>query len=334
MHNKSQNSGFILLLTVLLLALMTVIVTKIYYRSSGAIPFIHTSLKRDQAHLLAFSGVQLAMSILANKSYEQEEYLNQVFPVLNNWHKIQFKSDIDGIDGEINFCITCEQGKFNLNQLYDFEKHVFPEKQRKALLEVLAKTNLLKPDFIVDLEQFLKIKSGPLNDVSELLNEPKIAERFKNQIYYAPSKENQAKIFLTDLFTVIDPHAKSNPLLLSNSLLNLMGLNSHQDSAARKQAVQAVFKKLHNLQEKPKAGATAKAPEIEEIISELYGVSKISKLSPEMLSLFIADVLPPMTFSVLVYSTVNLITCKIFAIIQSDNTNGGTSFNVVRLYWI
>ncbi|HLB93900.1 MAG TPA: hypothetical protein VJJ81_01500 [Candidatus Babeliales bacterium] len=334
MHNKSQNSGFILLLTVLLLSLMTVIVTKIYYRSSGAIPFIYTSLKRDQAHLLAFSGVQLAMSVLASKDYAQEEYLKQVFPTINDWHKIELKKELDGIDGEINFCITCEQGKFNLNKLYDFEKHAFPEPKRQALVEIFAKTNLLKSDFLSELENFLKTKSGPLADISELLESPKLAELFKDQIYYAPSKEHRNKIFLTDLFTVIDTHTKANPLLLSNSVANLMGLNSYQDGAARQQSVAAVFKKLHDLQEKPKAGAPAKAPAIEEILSDLYGVPKISKLSPEILALFIADILPPMTFSVLVYSTVNLITCKIFAIIQSDNANGGTYFNVVRLYWI
>lgn len=335
MHNKSQNSGFILLLTVLLLSLMMVIVTKIYYRSSGVIPFVYTSLRRDQAHLLAFSGVQLAMSVLASKDYAQEEYLKQVFPTVNDWHKIELKKDLDGIDGEINFCITCEQGKFNLNKLYDFEKHAFPEGKRKALVEIFAKTNLLKPDFMAELESFLKTRAKPLTDISELLESPRLAELFKDQIYYAPSKEHQAKIFLTDLFTVVDTHTKANPLLLSNSVLNLMGLNSYQDGAARQQSVAAVFKKLHDLQEKPKAGAApAKAPEIEEIISDLYGVPKISKLSPEILALFVADILPPMTFSVLVYSTVNLITCKIFAIIQSDNANGGTYFNVVRLYWI
>ena len=191
--NKSQNSGFILLLAILLLSLMTVIVTKVFYRASGAVPFIHTSLKRDQSKLLAFGGVQLAMSALASKSYEQEEYLTQTFPNLNDWHKIQLKAEADGIEGEINFCITCEQGKLNLNQLYDFEKHVFPEKQRKALVEIFAKTNLLKPGFIVELEEFLRTKSGPLADLSELLQSPKIAELFKDQIYYAPSKENQTK---------------------------------------------------------------------------------------------------------------------------------------------
>jgi hypothetical protein len=314
---------------------MMVIVTKIYYRSSGVIPFVYTSLRRDQAHLLAFSGVQLAMSVLASKDYAQEEYLKQVFPTVNDWHKIELKKDVDGIDGEINFCITCEQGKFNLNKLYDFEKHAFPENKRKALVEIFAKTNLLKPDFLIELENFLKTKSRPLADISELLESPRLAELFKDQIYYAPSKEHQNKIFLTDLFTVIDTHTKANPLLLSNSVANLMGLNSHQDGAARAQSVAAVFKKLHDLQEKPKAGAApAKSPEIEEIISDLYGVPKIPKLSSEILALFSADILPPMTFSVLVYSTVNLITCKIFAIIQSDNANGGTYFNVVRLYWI
>ena len=46
-------------------------------------------------------------------------------PTLNRWQTFELTEEIDGLDGEIKLCITCEDGKLDLNQWYDFNKKKF-----------------------------------------------------------------------------------------------------------------------------------------------------------------------------------------------------------------
>jgi type II secretory pathway component PulK len=61
----SARRGFVIPLTLMLIAVAIVLVTGIYQRGSVFVPFISTVQQRDQAKQLALSGIQVALCQLA-----------------------------------------------------------------------------------------------------------------------------------------------------------------------------------------------------------------------------------------------------------------------------
>jgi hypothetical protein len=108
-------------------------------------------IKREQAKLLALSGIQVGMAQLASFGSIQEkkegvapttatmlrtgfvsateaaqkQFLSELLPLLNQWQQFKLTKSADGIDGEIAIAITSEAGKINLNAIYDFTKRKF-----------------------------------------------------------------------------------------------------------------------------------------------------------------------------------------------------------------
>ncbi len=72
MKNNHQ-SGFVIPLTLMLIAVAMVLITSIYQKGSIFVPFISTMMQREQAKMLALSGVQVAMSQLATASEAKDE---------------------------------------------------------------------------------------------------------------------------------------------------------------------------------------------------------------------------------------------------------------------
>ena len=65
MMKSRTKQGFVIPLTLMLIAIAMVIITGIYQKGSLFVPFTATMMKRERAKLLALSGVQVAMSQLA-----------------------------------------------------------------------------------------------------------------------------------------------------------------------------------------------------------------------------------------------------------------------------
>ena len=102
------------------------------------VAFSRTVINREKAKMLALSGVQLAMSKLSlpekketkeNKAQSPDvmskKFLEKILPIINRWEIISLKEKTDNIDAEIKICIVCENGKININKLYDFNTHKF-----------------------------------------------------------------------------------------------------------------------------------------------------------------------------------------------------------------
>ena len=120
--------------------------------------------------------------------------LRTVLSVQGRWQTFILKHDVDGIDAQLSVCITCEDGKLNVNSFYDFEKHEFkkiaqasPEELFKQLGEAskpfTGNKNMFEP-----IQDFLKKQQDPLVDVTQLL-QGKALEEFKEHLFYIPSKE-------------------------------------------------------------------------------------------------------------------------------------------------
>ena len=333
-NNKSSNNrGYILLLTLIIISLITVIITRVYYKSRAYVPFISTVYNREQSKLLALSGLELAKSQLSalfkkdKKSKDNlENFLIDIFPLLNTWQEVNLSKEIDGIDGKIQFCITSENGKLNINKLYNFEKNEFKYKDFSKILAKLNNKNF-NLENIKDLDKFLSKKDLKLNSVSEILNDKKLAKVFKNKVFRKFNKSlDFNNLYLTDLFTTFSGSEKINPLLLSASMLNLLGINKLPNIEVRRSGAKKLLDKILN-----DPGETF----LNKLLQILYQTDKNFKLSSGLKKIFKFELDKDQVFGISVCATTNLITERIFAIIKVNSNNGGDmSFDLLQLYLI
>lgn len=375
MSNQNK-SGYILVLTLMIIGLATVIVTNMFYQSGGFLPLSSLAIKRQKAKNLALGGVQLALSKLnaepktdldmpdQNKSKQDSKelfFLKQILPNINCWDKINLREETDGVDGVIEFCLVCEDGKINLNQWYDFEKHEFIElkdsdkitdtkqaqvahepkqvglyEQALALLfEKLSKitNNEIDAKNSLDgLKNFLAARDYQLLDVTELLTIPQFSYFKENVFHDLTTINNQSQknmIYLTDLFTINTSTAKLEPWLFSQSILTILGFPraDSNDILKRSQTVSTWTKDFKLSSQWTK--------DWDQTVGQMYSV-KLGAIENKLLNLF-TNKFNPKAFSVLSYGTVGDITQKVCAFIKAQPTgkdNKQNVFIVEKLYWI
>ena len=61
------------------------------------------------------------------QSSEGKQLLKAILPVINRPQSFALKQAVDGINGTITIVLGSEEGKININKLYDFDKHKFLE---------------------------------------------------------------------------------------------------------------------------------------------------------------------------------------------------------------
>jgi hypothetical protein len=224
-------SGYILILTLLILSLMTVILTSMFYQTSAYLPLLDLSIKKQKAKNLAFGGAQLALSKLnnitnladsnqdqKNKLGFEQLFLQAILPIINRWQKINLQHEIDGIDSQIEFCIVCENSKINLNSLYDFTKHEFKDFNQNKLnakkndqevdqknqtltmlehvflqIDKITKHKLDGEQALQGLNKFLKSQPYPLLDVTQLLDIPEF-NYFKTHVFGLPINSDSTSL--------------------------------------------------------------------------------------------------------------------------------------------
>jgi len=354
-RGKGQKHGYILILTLMMIATATVIGTYIFIRGSSYVPYMRTMIEQEKAQALALGGVQVAVSQLSytqnkqassaqqpanqqNKQQDQKkELLMTILPIINRWQIFPLKEKVDGVSGDINVCLMCEDGKINLNDIYDFQKHVFKGANQqkgdwqKIMKDIMSRVGQLVggADLFSALEKFLKKQQYQLNDVTQLLNIKEFAV-FKDKVFYQPSPEQaQGKIalYLTDLFTVHSSGAKLEPWLLSDSLLGVLKLKQAAPGqiASRKKSVK---KWLTNF--KPTVQWNK---DWNKVLKPIYG-----KDLPKTIESVLSSTFEPQWFSVLSYGKVGRVTARCMAIMQlvKRASNGKTGYDVSirKLYWL
>lgn len=359
----TQNkSGYILILTLMAIALITTIVTKMYYQSSAFLPLSELIINRQKAQSLALGGVQLAVSRLSGSEDQKSKpvnLLNRILPSINRWQTFNLKEEIDGVTGTLKICISCENGKINLNQLYDFQKHGFKDVQKTVTIDSEKSLdvkqvenskfqNLLQEVFVslskltkneIDaknanqaLIKFLSARNYQLLDITELLQIPEL-NYFKKHVFYEPPTSDQkledtAKIvYLTDLFTTWTDQIQVEPWLFSDSILALLSFPRAQpnDIMKRDSIVKEWtknFKEVSNWQS-----------DWDKSLGLVYNV-ELANLPKIGMSLFETK-FNPQVFSVIACGTVGSVTQKVYAIIKLQSESAGSSFfSVEKLYWI
>jgi hypothetical protein len=137
-----RKPGYIVLLAVMIIAAMSAVVTSIINRVLVYNRLQQVLVDREQARLLALSGIQIAIAQLSaedtpeatDKSKKEPEKkvvnkmgdeLKKVLPILNRWQEFALTQEQGGVAGSCEIYLTAEQGKINLNALYDFKKKQF-----------------------------------------------------------------------------------------------------------------------------------------------------------------------------------------------------------------
>ncbi len=339
---SQSTPGFVLVLTLIILSIMVVMVTQLFNRARVHFYFDRAMVDREKAKMLAKGGIQLAIDQLSlppspekeEKGAEQKKtedpallFLKKNLPFINLWQEFSLKGDIDGMEGIVKFCIMSEDGKIDINQLFDFSAKKFlnegaaTQDSKKALsaLFASAKKFLNDKNLFEPFEKFLKQRQYKLQDITELLAIEEFQSVFKDKVFYEPSvptKKEQQPVYLTDIFTIWSHETTMNPWLLSYSISTLYGL---------KRAATIPEEVLKNIK-----SVSGDIKTIwEQSLEKLY--AKEFKAIPTDLAMLLANKFHAKTFSVLSYGTVGNITQKVFAIVEAQDP---VTFMIKKLYWL
>lgn len=364
-----------MIFALLVIAASMVIVAYVGHRGSVHAPFMHMSIAHEKAKLMVMSGVQIAIAQLvkvevkeqkkaaasqapadsgkekskeqsgaknSEQDAEQKEFLQRILPTLNRWQTFELKQEVDGIDAQLSVCLMCEEGKINLNHVYNFKKEQFrgdKEKGWKSIMQELCK-NIEKVAKVADLfpafEKTFKERRNKYNDATELLLKKEF-HVFKDFLFYEPpvvdkekKDKKQQQIYLTDIFTVWSSSGKIEPWLFSNSLAILFGLPQAEAQDTKKRAEQ-VGEWLKNFKQKANWQQDWKT-----ILQPMYG--KELRTLPKNIDSMLSDTFDPHFFSVRVHAKVGEVTQRAYAILERNKRSQGNNneYDIVlrKLYWL
>ncbi len=367
-----KQPGYIILLTLMILSISTIIVTQIFLQARLYNTFIPLSLEKERARQLAFSGVSVAIAQLSlqdthfEKSSEKKggvseekadpkkeaaehakALLKTLLTVQGRWQTFILKHENDGIDAQLSICITCENGKLNVNQLYDFEKHEFkkiahasPEELFKQMGEpskpLANNKNMFEP-----IQEFLKKQKDPLVDVTQLLR-GKALEDFKEHLFYVPvqgltvdegeskrikEQERPPRLFLADIFTVSTDSYRIIPWVLSPSLQLLLKIKPRAIANEKE-----FEKELEELVEKVTIDSVSWQKDWDTYLKPIYKIDFQSL--PKELVPFLSTKFEPRQFSVLCYGKVGRVTQKLLVLLERVAADKGESFLIKKIYWL
>ena len=349
--------GYVLILAVLITAFMTISIATLINRVLVFNRLTRVYKDREQARLLALSGLQIACAQLSaahgsetNKkqsgapasvtispgnsptttSPQKGMELPKLIPLINRWQQFNFTESNDQIDGSCQIYIASEQGKIDLNSLYDFKKKQFVKEgplDGLKICQAVAKRlgSIMNPTKFVDaLQSLFKQHTQPLADVTLLFTHKEFSA-FKNTVFIEPT----TPLALLDIFTT-HPNSTNKtslqPCLLSQSLCTMFELTNMGNIS-----IQKLETALKNAQS---AESTAWSSRWDSTLAPLYG-KKLSTIPQEFVTLF-NQKFEAQAFSVISYGTFEGIVEKIYAIVykQQGSRDKPTAYCIHTVYWI
>lgn len=360
---QQLRDGFIIPLVLLLISIAMILTTTIYQRGSLFVPFITTMYKREQAKALAESGIQIAMSQLGSPheqkkkeaekkeatpggffamfgmaSQESTNLFNQIFPIINRWQTFELKKEKDGVDGIIKIAIVGEEGKININSIYNFKTKKFVgegaakgdwKKVMQSVLDRVQKQIGSSINLFDSFEKFLKQRHYRVNDASELLSIEGFGP-FATRLFYEPpsisAKDSKNRpLFLLDLFTVYG-YDRLQPWLLSDSIRGALGMK--RVLAQPQEIAKGLIKQF-----KPTIDV---AKEWKSLFAPLYGIE--FQLLPKGIDGLFEATFDPKLFSVVSYGIVGDVTIRVYAILERvrrfAKQKSWYEIKIKKFYWI
>ena len=354
--------GYILLFTMIMLAMGTAIITQVFYTGNLYNSYVSVVLDKERARQLAISGVSVAMSQLMlldrklsppkekekkeekpdknkKRTENQKKLLEVILQVQNRWQTFILNQEVDGIDAELKICISCESGKIDCNKLYNLEVKKFIASNGRStepLFKLVGEklTPFLRSKNITDsVMSFIKTQKRPMLTPTEFLKDKKLATVFDNYVFYIPSesemKNKKTPVYLADIFTV---HGESRLSMwsLSSSLQKTFGLYSEKkmtSDRAKEIVKKLIPTKMDNI---PKEIDTFE--KISHAFELIYG-GKNNAFPKELLE-FLDPKFEPRLFSVLCYAKVGRVGQKLLAIIEKAPMKDGEMIKMIETYWI
>jgi hypothetical protein len=367
MRFNKENPGYLLVYTLLSITIAMGIITIALSRVTVFTAMSQLIVTRAQARQLALGGIVLAISQLTipeeknekpkpefsgqDKKKEEpsedpeKKELVRLLTLLNRWRMIKLLQQRDGIQGTIQFCITSEEGKIAINELYDFEKKKFvgeaekkagdqnqqqiPETTSSALVEKAMNIKEQMPDgrkvldmicmtirsrmggsaSVGEIEGLFKKRNRPLDDVTQLFELPGFSA-FKHAVFIQPPEQqkqekNEKALYLTDLFTVARSSPQIDPWLFSDSVRALL------DLARVKQTDPNMLTPEQLKQLKTQINWPT---EWDTFLKSLYGKDYASL--PKQITPFFKPKFEGKHFAITTYGTVGKVTVKYYAIIE------------------
>jgi hypothetical protein len=246
-NKRSSQPGYIMILTLTLTALASLILAIVFQKSTVFSPFAKMSVDRQHARTLAQSGISIVISqlvqskknpkeqnkTLSDKSTQQSEtqskeesdtkrLFENLLPVLNKWQEFRLTQETDQIDGLIEICIMSEEGKININEIFDFE-----QKQIKGSPSVSAKDS---QDMSTKKEKNKVKKQTDNREIERNTTAKKNGDQEKKEIdWYKPSevifKSLEQKTGQKDLLKQLEQFLQKNEKPL-NDVTQLLEIKS------------------------------------------------------------------------------------------------------------
>ena len=387
MKSEKNQQGYILILSLMFISLIVMLSTSIFYKGRIHSGYAKQMLDRESAKMLAFSGLQIAMTQLSmqeekkdngkkesqktsltekpkegqarqkgatNSSAlwtdnEAKDFIKNILPFLYQWQIFKLAEQDYGVGGVVKICIGAEEGKFDLNQVFDFERKKFVgEGQKEGDFKKVFSELFKKMGTFVkakDLPQYfeayltkkqrfeknLKNRQNKLYDVTEFLGQEGF-ESFSDKVFFEPieikkgaAKKTNPTIYWTDMFTIWSGAQKINPWFISTSLKRILGFN--ETKIDKKKAERLVRNFKTNL---------SFPSDWDQLFAPIFG-KKYKDLARWVKPLFDTK-FGPKFFNVLSYGTVGKVTQKIFAIIERKKVTRDkktfVEFEIKKFYWI
>ena len=357
-----RHSGFALVTVFLMLTVATLLVSQIYFKGLTYNTFIPAAVDREQAKLLARSGIQIALNqlSLADSQFFSDKKDNQkdsskntpeekdpikraknllsfLLKVQHRWQSFEFDSARDGLDGTLKLCISCEEGKIPVKALIDGQKRTFASlgntgKNSEELFKILfsrMKELCLKKDLYPSFEKYIKERKFNWVDVTDVCAYEGF-ESLSSFLFYAPEQLREGlapkNVYWSDLFTVWVDTQTVHPLLFSPSVQRVFDLNQDQIASDS-------FEDQHKkIVDKLDLQLSAWHADWDNYLEPLYQ-KDYARLPKELIAL-LSTKFEPRVFSVLCYGKVGKIEQKLLAIIVRTFDKKGEVFEVKKLYWL
>lgn len=337
---ENNKKGFIVLAMFVMLTLCATMVSLFIVRGMMYRQSIGYFLSAEKMNLQLQSGLAVVQNLLDQKSVQKDSQQQsksggdqvQVLTkfLLGRSQKVTSEMFGEKPGVTIDGILQPECGKININGLYDFANKKFVKEgessgDRKKLAEWLfSRIAQIKGgvSLFSSFADYLKRRSYPLNDVTELLLIPEFADYFEDAIFVRPSKDRKKeKLCLTDLFTVVSETDTIQPWVLSPSLITLLGGSA---AVLNEKTLEGPMKNFSQKMDWAKKW--------NETVGILYGI-KFDNLTEEMKSILTQQ------FEVNIFSiTLSMHDEKnkagLYSLLKKTEKNGLSTYDIVRMYQI
>lgn len=263
--NQVKQDGFIMVVVLVLMLFFAVVAQRFSKQLLVSTAFAKVATRKEQAKLLALSGVGICLAkfykaetVTEQSEAEQPEskigkVYKEILPKHHLWQEYELSKKTDELSGKIMFALSSEDGKINLNKIYDKEKKAVKDDYKKIFDKFVVtkggddEEGKSLTEF---LAEFFELRRGrEVEDPSQL----ELGDWFK--VFYKPpalpgqKPELEAadkKIPVSDLFTVFGSSDGINPALISTTLRSVLGFSrpSYDDEENKKDELEKIYTKI------------------------------------------------------------------------------------------